>query len=100
MPLTQPCFSSSEVRLNSMASHRHRGTSLKQTDDDELQYLAMQARSCSRTVGLQQQAAIARLLDALRLSGRLRGRGHYSVEVYEDAVNRALSDKEMRRQNR
>jgi hypothetical protein len=45
--------------LNSMASHRHRGTSLKQTDDDELQYLAMQARSYSRTVGLQQQAAIA-----------------------------------------
>ncbi|NCR15343.1 MAG: hypothetical protein GPJ24_22315 [Microcystis aeruginosa SX13-11] len=90
MPLTQPCFSSSEVRLNSMASHRHRGTSLKQTDDDELQYLAMQARSYSRTVGLQQQAAIARLLDALRLSGRLRGRGHYSVEVYEDAVNRTL----------
>lgn len=51
MPLTQPCFSSSEVRLNSIVSHRNRGTSLKQTDDDDLQYLALQARSYTGTVG-------------------------------------------------
>jgi hypothetical protein len=90
MLLTQPRSSTSEVRLNVINPDRHRETCLRQTDVDSLQKLAIQARTDFYPTQAQQRRAMDKLLDALRFSGRLRGRGQYPVDVYDDAVNRTL----------
>ncbi len=90
MLLTQSRSSISEVRLNVTSPDRHRETGLRQTDADSLQKLAMQARTDFYPTQAQQRRAMDKLLDALRFSDRLRGRGHYPVDVYDDAVNRTL----------
>jgi len=90
MLLTQPRSSTSEVRLNVTSPERHRETGLRQTDADSLQKLAMQARTDFYPTQAQQRRAMDKLLNALRFSDRLRGRGHYPVDVYDDGVNRTL----------
>ena len=86
MLLTQPRSSTSEVCLNVLSPDRDRVIGLQQTDTDSIQKLAMQARTDFYPTQVQQRRAMDKLLDALRFSGRLRGRGQYSVDVYDDAV--------------
>lgn len=89
MLLTQPCSSTSEVRLNVTSPNRHR-QAFRQAAVDSLQNLAIQARTDFYPTQAQQRRAMDRLLNTLRSSGRLRGRGHYPVDIYDDAVNRTL----------
>jgi hypothetical protein len=84
MPLTQTRSLPNEARQD------YRQTPVSPSDEDHLQQLARQARSGVCSVRSRRCPALDRLLVALKDSGRLRGRGQYPVDVYEDAVNRTL----------
>ena len=57
---------------------------------DNLEELALVAQSHSCATPVEQRYALGELINALKLSGKLRCRGHYSEAIYEDAVQQTL----------